>query len=136
MIRFKKKEKQVRIIDLKLEVIDDIIKQAEKCRTTFAGWANGTITERNFCALLMREIDTLEIKVDLLKKRSETFGELEEKVIAKNFHEVYEELAPSFKYKTQKKSQVPWDSLTIDHQDLMIATVRKVLKRFLVKEDK
>jgi len=70
----------------------------------------------------------------MLKKRSENFGELEEKVIAKNFHEVYEELAPKFHYKTQKKSQCSWDSLTVDHQDLMIATVRKVLQRFLVKE--
>ena len=137
MIRIKKKqEKQVRIIDLKLEVIDDVVEQATKCRKLFSDWANTIISERNFCALLMREIDALERNVDKLKERSKNFGELEEKVIAKSFHEVYEELAPKFHYKTQKKSQVPWDSLTVDHQDLMIATVRKVLQRFLVKGEK
>lgn len=135
MIRIKRKQdKQIRIIDLKLEYLDSIVEKAEKCRKIFADWANGVTSERNFCALLMREIDALEGKVSSLKERSKNFGELEEKVIAKNFHEVYEELAPKFHYKTQKKSQCPWDSLTVDHQDLMIATVRKVLQRFLVKE--
>jgi len=133
MIRIKKKDKRMRIIDLKLEILDGIVKQAVTCRELFGQWANKTISERSFCALLMRELDALEKKVGLLRDRADNFGELEEKIIAKQFHEVYEELAPSFKHKTQKRSQVPWDRLTVDHQDLMIATVRRVLKRFLVK---
>lgn len=131
-----KKKKSIRILDLKLEVLSEMRKKIQKSWDDFAAWCGGTSSDRTFSVMLVRNLDRLDELVSMLKKRSENWGELEEKVIAKNFHEVYEELAPKFHYKTQKKSQCPWDSLTVDHQDLMIATVRKVLQRFLVKEKK
>jgi len=135
MIRIKRKrDKQMRVIDLKLEVLSEMRTKVQKFWNDFSAWCGGTSSDRTFSVMLVRNLDRLDELVSMLKKRSENFGELEEKVIAKNFHEVYEELAPKFHYKTQKKSQCSWDSLTVDHQDLMIATVRKVLQRFLVKE--
>lgn len=134
MIRFKKQDKQMRIIDLKIEVLSELRTRIQKCWDDFSAWVNGTSTDRPFSVLMIRNLDRLDELVLMLKKRAENFGELEEEVIAKNFHEVYEELAPSFGYETKKESQVSWDKLDKAHQDLMIATVRKVLQRFVVKK--
>lgn len=47
--------------------------------------------------------------------------------LARLFHETYESLAPEFKYKTRKRSSVPWDELPADNKALMVATAGRVL---------
>ena len=47
--------------------------------------------------------------------------------IAQAFHRHYEELAPSFGYKTRDASAVPWDEVPESNRTLMIATVERVL---------
>lgn len=47
--------------------------------------------------------------------------------IARAFHEVYEELAPQFGYKTRNASAVPWQDVPENNRALMLATVQKLL---------
>lgn len=49
--------------------------------------------------------------------------------LARLFHEAYEELAPSFGYKTRKDSAVPWEDVPEKNKRLMIATAERVLER-------
>ena len=51
----------------------------------------------------------------------------EQRVIAQRFHEVYEQLAPSYGWKTQPESRVSWDELPPSQRELMVATVKRVL---------
>jgi hypothetical protein len=48
-------------------------------------------------------------------------------VIAKAFHEAYEELAPQFGYRTREASAKPWEEVPAQNKDLMVATVGKLL---------
>lgn len=48
------------------------------------------------------------------------------------FHKIYEELAPSFDYKTREASAKPWSDVPENNQRLMIA----VAKRILAVQDK
>jgi hypothetical protein len=47
--------------------------------------------------------------------------------VARQFHEAYERLAPSFGYETRKASAVPWEDVPENNRNLMIAVVKEVL---------
>lgn len=49
-------------------------------------------------------------------------------IIARAFHEAYEELAPRFNYETREESAVEWDDVPQGNRDLMVATVTKLLE--------
>lgn len=51
--------------------------------------------------------------------------------LARHFHEAYERLAPSFKYKTRTSTRVPWDQVQGPNRSLMIAVCREMLDNFL-----
>ena len=47
--------------------------------------------------------------------------------VAREFHETYERLAPSFGYETRPESAVPWEQVPENNRNLMVAVVRSVL---------
>lgn len=47
--------------------------------------------------------------------------------LARQFHEAYERLAPSFGYETRKESAVPWDDVPEQNRSLMVAVCAEVL---------
>ncbi len=48
--------------------------------------------------------------------------------LAQIFHETYEKLAPSYRYKTRKESAVEWDKVPENNKKLMIAVSKEVIK--------
>lgn len=48
-------------------------------------------------------------------------------VIARRFHEVYEDLAKLFDYETREASAKPWDEVPENNRHLMIAVVGELL---------
>jgi hypothetical protein len=53
--------------------------------------------------------------------------------IARELHEVYEDLAPEFGYRTRKESAVPWDDVPSGNKGLMRATVTRLLHRGVIR---
>jgi len=53
-------------------------------------------------------------------------------LIAKEFHETYEKLAPNYGYTTRKSSAVPWEDVLPSNKKLMIATVQDLLDRAVI----
>lgn len=47
----------------------------------------------------------------------------EAEAVARAFHEIYEEFAPGFRWRTQSESAVPWEDVPTANRGLMIATV-------------
>lgn len=47
--------------------------------------------------------------------------------LARQFHEIYERLAPQFNYQTRKASAVSWDAVPAQNKQLMIAVAGEVL---------
>jgi hypothetical protein len=47
--------------------------------------------------------------------------------IARRFHELYEEWAPTFDYRTRPESVVPWDDVPWANQSLMRYVVRRLI---------
>lgn len=52
--------------------------------------------------------------------------------LARQFHETYERLAPSFDYSTRIESAVPWDDVPDANKSLMLAVADFLLSRFRV----
>jgi hypothetical protein len=50
-------------------------------------------------------------------------------LLARTFHEAYEELAPSFGYQTRKDSRQPWERVPEDNKRLMVATAEAVIAK-------
>lgn len=48
--------------------------------------------------------------------------------LAKRFHELYEELAPLFDYKTRRASRTEWSNVPQNNKDLMIAVCIRILE--------
>lgn len=48
--------------------------------------------------------------------------------VARRFHDIYEQLAPSFGWKTQEQSAVAWSELPDENRKLMIATVGVIMQ--------
>lgn len=55
--------------------------------------------------------------------------------VARQFHETYERLAPSFGYETTAASAVSWESVPLMNKRLMIAVVTEVLASLLAERD-
>lgn len=53
-------------------------------------------------------------------------------VVAREFHETYERLAPEHGYKTREESAVHWNDLPPRNKALMIATVEDLLTRGVI----
>lgn len=53
----------------------------------------------------------------------------EAEAIAREFHAVYERLAPGFGYYTRPASAVPWEKVPVPNRELMIAVVEELLAR-------
>lgn len=57
-------------------------------------------------------------------------------LIAKAFHEAYEELAPDHGYETREASRKPWTDVPEQNRGLMVAVVARLLERGVItKED-
>lgn len=48
-------------------------------------------------------------------------------IVARAFHEAYEELAPSFGYETRRASAKPWPDVPEQNRNLMVAVCRRLL---------
>ena len=46
--------------------------------------------------------------------------------LARQFHEIYERLAPNFGYKTREASAVPWENVPDNNKRLMIAVCKEL----------
>lgn len=53
--------------------------------------------------------------------------------IAREFHEVYEGLAPDYGYATRKESAVAWERVPERNKNLMIAVVSNLLSRNIIR---
>lgn len=56
-------------------------------------------------------------------------GEITAEELAKQFHELYEELAPHHGWETQESSRVPWEELPMNNRMLMTMVCRIILMR-------
>ena len=52
--------------------------------------------------------------------------------LARLFHEVYEELAPSFGYETRQESRKPWADVPTQNKALMIAVCDRILDEWAI----
>jgi hypothetical protein len=52
--------------------------------------------------------------------------------IAKEFHETYERLAPSYSYETRRASAVSWEDVPLANKELMIQVVWELLDRGVI----
>lgn len=53
-------------------------------------------------------------------------------VVAKEFHESYEKLAPEHGYETREESAVVWENVPSKNKGLMIAVVQDLLDRRVI----
>ena len=67
------------------------------------------------------------LDIQMISESEPDAGDVEE--IARQFHETYELLAPSFGYETRRESAVDWRDIPEANRQLMIATCRTVLAR-------
>lgn len=51
----------------------------------------------------------------------------EARLLAQEFHEAYERLAPEYGYKTRPETAVPWEDVPEDNKALMTAVVDEVV---------
>lgn len=54
-------------------------------------------------------------------------------IVAKAFHEKYEELAPDHGYETREDSRKPWDEVPEQNKGLMIAVVDELINDGIIK---
>lgn len=52
--------------------------------------------------------------------------------IAREFHRVYEELAPTHGYRTRPESAVAWDQVPAQNRELMVHVVETLLSRGVI----
>ncbi|MFE3122372.1 hypothetical protein ACFXHD_03010 [Streptomyces hydrogenans] len=52
--------------------------------------------------------------------------------IAQQFHEAYEDLAPSHGYETREASRKPWSEVPETNRSLMVAVVRRLLSEGVI----
>lgn len=56
--------------------------------------------------------------------------------IAKEFHETYERLAPTYEYNTRAESAVPWEAVPEPNKLLMVAVVAELLDRGVIQHSR
>jgi len=54
-------------------------------------------------------------------------------VVARRFHEVYEDLAPLHGYKTRRESAVPWEEVPVANRRLMVGTINRLVGEGTIK---
>jgi len=52
--------------------------------------------------------------------------------VAREFHQVYERLAPDFGYKTREASRGSWENVPDNNKKLMIAVVEELAERRVI----
>ena len=57
----------------------------------------------------------------------------EAEFVARQFHETYERLAPTFGYETRRESRTPWSQVPEHNRSLMIATARELLDEGVIR---
>lgn len=57
-------------------------------------------------------------------------------LLAREFHRLYEQLAPAFSYETRPESARPWEDVPHKNRMLMIAVCAHILADFLAEEDR
>lgn len=62
-------------------------------------------------------------------KPSVLYGRSAEQM-AQDFHAIYENLAPTFGYKTRKESAKPWSEIPETNRKLMIAVCESIIERY------
>jgi hypothetical protein len=55
--------------------------------------------------------------------------QLTPELLARTFHESYEQLAPSFGYDTRDDSRQPWEQVPEQNRKLMVATAEAVIAK-------
>lgn len=63
---------------------------------------------------------------DTPKREAETDAQANR--LAKRFHELYEELAPQFNYKTRRASAVVWEQVPENNKRLMTEVCKRILQ--------
>jgi hypothetical protein len=53
-------------------------------------------------------------------------------LIAKRFHEVYEDLAPTMGWETQERSRKTWEELPIENKWLMVKVVEQLMEEKII----
>jgi hypothetical protein len=53
-------------------------------------------------------------------------------IIAKRFHEVYEDLAPTMGWETQERSRKSWEQLPIENKWLMVKVVEQLMEEKVI----
>lgn len=53
--------------------------------------------------------------------------------VARAFHEMYEELAPTYGYETRRESAVAWEDLPESNKLLMVGVVAKLLDKGVIQ---
>lgn len=53
-------------------------------------------------------------------------------LIAKRFHEVYEDLAPSMGWETQERSRKTWEELPAENKWLMVKVVDQLMEEKII----
>lgn len=78
-------------------------------------------------AFLLAEVDRLEHEKPPLAKADPV-------ELAKVFHDTYESLAPVYDYKIRTTSAVPWQDVSENNRNLLVATIEAVLAHLAKQE--
>ncbi len=54
-------------------------------------------------------------------------------LVARAFHETYEELAPSYGYVTRRETAVPWDQVPAKNAELMVSVAATLIERGVIR---
>lgn len=57
----------------------------------------------------------------------------EAEMVARQFHQTYELLAPKFGYTTRQESRTPWERVPDHNRNLMIATAQALLDADVIR---
>lgn len=75
-------------------------------------------------------------RIDRAKRETSSVAENQQTVeaLARQFHEMYERLAPEYGYETRPESAVPWEDVPENNRALMQAVVAEVLRQIRVED--
>jgi len=77
--------KEKKIVDLKVDAINLVVRCADDVEEDFIKWVRAVASDKEFAALFIRRIDQLRDVCKTMKNRAERFGEVDEKILAKKF---------------------------------------------------
>ena len=82
------------------------------------------------CRALLGEGDIIEKAYEMRRAEMAEWAAREKarpELVARKFHDTYEELALSFGYETQRESAKPWTEVPERNRNLMVAVVKRLL---------